>query len=736
MIEVSSDLGTNELIQTNEKEFVTKFILNWKSNGRKETNILESFTECKKSLRLTKIPSSTLHILDHYFSSGAFACLSTAERCGIMVMVKIFHKNPNENELLNECLPMALNHPFIRQIHGVTEIGHKTGIVMEFCDSVLEQEIANLTVIEKLTILMQVASVLDYCHECGIMHGDLKPNNVLLRKVNGKFIPALSDFGMVKDANSMSMVSTVGAICYVPPEILINDCTDDVNRKAVDVWGFAVMMIYVMTGVRPFDGVHNLKIYMDLLKGKLPYSDEIVDSIPGFGIVKLCLEKDPNQRPSFEMIVDYLRRIINVVAVETTDVLKPVTIDPNDPNIKHEMSDIDIPNEFSSCNIPLKMYNAAVKGNILVVKQCIKFGVDVNKQIKGKSSLLVAAAHGHVDVVELLLDFGADIDLCSDGCSPLFVSCQHGRFDVVTMLLEHDADIDLSNNNKTSPLFMSCQNCHRDIAETLLKSGADVNLCTYNGVSPLLISCQKGFFDIVKMLLSFGADVNVRSENESFPLLISCVNGDYNIVEILLKHGADVNLCGNKGVSSLCISCQQNHFDITKLLLEHEANVDLCMNDGSSPLFLSCLKGHHHIAEMLLDFGADINLCTNTGTSPLLISCNQGHVDSVKILLDHGVDVNLCNDFGCSPLLVSCLKGCSDIVEILVEHGAYVNLCDQSGGSPLFVSCQKNHLEIVKMLLDNGADVHLKFEDNYYPIDIAEAFGFLEIVELLRPHYR
>eukprot|EP00792_Barthelona_sp_PAP020_P009292 TRINITY_DN3286_c1_g10_i1.p1 TRINITY_DN3286_c1_g10~~TRINITY_DN3286_c1_g10_i1.p1 ORF type:complete len:702 (+),score=162.94 TRINITY_DN3286_c1_g10_i1:24-2129(+) len=256
-----------------------------------------------------KISSEEFELDNNYFKIGGFGVLHKAKRHGKDVIIKFFIDKIADDELRRECFPMILNHSFIRQVFGVTEIDGKIGVVMEYCDAVLEDMISELSLKEKLIIMMQVASALDYCQGRSIAHRDLKPNNILLRLgANGIYTPAIADFGLLRDASRSSANSMMGAARYAAPE-LANE-QENIIGTAIDAWSFGVMLAQVVSGFVPFYGLSELKVVGKLIKFELPYDKELLDNIPCFGIIKKCLAVDPTKRPSFCEITEYLKMLI------------------------------------------------------------------------------------------------------------------------------------------------------------------------------------------------------------------------------------------------------------------------------------------------------------------------------------------------------------------------------------------------------------------------------------------
>eukprot|EP00792_Barthelona_sp_PAP020_P008862 TRINITY_DN3254_c1_g3_i12.p1 TRINITY_DN3254_c1_g3~~TRINITY_DN3254_c1_g3_i12.p1 ORF type:complete len:93 (+),score=11.94 TRINITY_DN3254_c1_g3_i12:478-756(+) len=80
---------------------------------------------------------------------------------------------------------------------------------MEYCNADLKEVISELSLKEKLVIMMQVSSALELWEKC--VHSDFKLNNILLKRdADGTYTPVIADFGLVRDASRSSANSMMG----------------------------------------------------------------------------------------------------------------------------------------------------------------------------------------------------------------------------------------------------------------------------------------------------------------------------------------------------------------------------------------------------------------------------------------------------------------------------------------------------------------------------------------------
>jgi serine/threonine-protein kinase len=218
----------------------------------------------------------------------------------------------------------ALNHPNIITVYGVEEGGGSSVIASEYIEGeTLRERISRgaLAPAEALDIAAQIASALRAAHEAGIVHRDVKPENVMLRPDG--YVKVL-DFGIAKLAprqtnaaeenghNTSTVRTTPGLIMgtdrYMSPEQARGQ---EVDARA-DVWSLGCVLYEMLAGVPPFTGETASDVVAAVLKTEPAPLPQVVTGTPGElqRIVGKCLEKDREGRyPSAEELFTDLRRL-------------------------------------------------------------------------------------------------------------------------------------------------------------------------------------------------------------------------------------------------------------------------------------------------------------------------------------------------------------------------------------------------------------------------------------------
>lgn len=207
----------------------------------------------------------------------------------------------------------GLAHLNIVNIYDVGEDHGVNFIVMELVEGItLKEYIAKkgrLAVREATSIAIQVSQGLEAAHNSGIIHRDVKPQNIII-STDGKV--KVTDFGIARAATNNTISSTVmGSVHYSSPEQARGGYSDAKS----DIYSLGITLYEMLTGRVPFDGDTTVAIAIKHLQEEMKSPDIYVPDLPRstVQIINKCTQKSPDRRYSnmAELIRDLKESLIN-----------------------------------------------------------------------------------------------------------------------------------------------------------------------------------------------------------------------------------------------------------------------------------------------------------------------------------------------------------------------------------------------------------------------------------------
>jgi hypothetical protein len=210
---------------------------------------------------------------------------------GALVAIKDLNKDrfPTHKFLRELRFLISLEHPSIVTCHALEHSTSGRQLVLDYCEggtlrSLLESDTV-LTVAEVLGFGLDILAALDCAHRQGIVHCDIKPENILLELTPGGWVARVSDLGIARlsQEDKQADMGHTGSPAYMAPERFYNQ-----HPPAADLYAVGIILYELLLGQRPFSGTP-----IELMVAHLNRSPVVPSQVPEpFGhVIRKALQK-------------------------------------------------------------------------------------------------------------------------------------------------------------------------------------------------------------------------------------------------------------------------------------------------------------------------------------------------------------------------------------------------------------------------------------------------------------
>lgn len=219
---------------------------------------------------------------------------------------------------------IQLKHPHILHLHRLLFYQEQAVLVLEYVDG------HDIAALHKLGQIQRnhggdvqrvsqwfedIAKGLQYCHDAGMIHRDVKPHNILIEEGTDRAV--IIDFGLVKknirhaeapSGFSLSLTAedeVLGTPSFMSPELF----TGASATPASDVWAFGATLYFALSGMAPFSGRSPVQVYRRILEGPPDSLHSFNSKVPDWleEICLKCMSEDPLDRPHFKTIIEHFQ---------------------------------------------------------------------------------------------------------------------------------------------------------------------------------------------------------------------------------------------------------------------------------------------------------------------------------------------------------------------------------------------------------------------------------------------
>lgn len=272
------------------------------NNNNKKSALSAAYAELGKELTSGKLRSIGSYTLGRPIGEGTYGKvrLGTHRLTGTSVAIKQVPKAHCANLTREIHHHRRLHHPNVMQLFEVLATESSIWMVTELCaggelyDYLVEREV--MPEAEARRIFGQLCLAVAYIHDRGIVHRDLKLENVLLdERCNVK----LGDFGFTREFEGKNLMETFcGTTGYAAPEMLAGR---RYTGEKVDIWSLGIILYALVCGTLPFDDDDEAVMKGKILQGDYDLPEHLSEEC--CGLITRILQQDPSVRPTIKDIL-------------------------------------------------------------------------------------------------------------------------------------------------------------------------------------------------------------------------------------------------------------------------------------------------------------------------------------------------------------------------------------------------------------------------------------------------
>ncbi|KAE9067069.1 hypothetical protein PF010_g27611, partial [Phytophthora fragariae] len=573
--------------------------------------------------------------------------------------------------------------------------------------------------------LLEAAFGVQYLHARGVVHGDLKGNNIV---IGGDLKAKVTDFGLSFVANQDTEALVSGACHWVAPECLRDDL--ERPRFASDVYSLGMCIVEALRvveavksgsnpyGCLPWIAADLAAVRYHATRGNLPPRPFCEDSQWEL-VTQMCV-LEPTKRLTIAEVVDKLTRLASGQPNDLT------VISPTGSFELRSVPQVAATAQGILARLQLESTRDEV-ASVLLLYVClwnrleqihgqisIKNGEDfraefgsIVAEVDSVTSKLQESTTSRLALAELALRcyaFERRLDKLGDGDTDVTWAAKNGRIEVVRELIENGADVNAQDDKGTTALMAAAEYDQLEMVKFLIEHGASLTTTDDDGDTALMIAAVKGPIKVCRYLAEQpGTDVNATNKLGCTALMAAALSGHLKVVQYLAsQHGCDANVADTHGFTALTFATLLGAADVVRYLVEDcGAVIDSKTEYGETVLMMAASAGHLDLCQYFAElYGADVNAKDVFGDTALIKAASSGHSKIVRCLVDnYDADVNYKNDKGNTALMRATRNGHVEVVRCLVEQrGIDVTARNQRGETAISLAVEHGYQEIRRML--------------------------------------
>ncbi|WP_162602258.1 Stk1 family PASTA domain-containing Ser/Thr kinase [Nocardioides daejeonensis] len=273
------------------------------------------------------------YLIGERIDRGGMATVYQAldQRLERTVAVKVMHPGLGDDEefaarFVREARHAArLSHPNVVAVHDQGRENGTVFLVMEYVPGHTLRDViraeAPLPPRKALALAEPIVAALAAAHEAGLIHRDVKPENVLISDRPDGAKVKVADFGLAKAISADTQHTAtggvlIGTVSYLAPELVVDGRAD----TRADVYALGVVLFELLTGKRPHEGESPIQVAYKHVHEDVPPPSSLVDGVPDYvdALVARATARDREHRSAdARVLLRQLRRVQTALAAGT-----------------------------------------------------------------------------------------------------------------------------------------------------------------------------------------------------------------------------------------------------------------------------------------------------------------------------------------------------------------------------------------------------------------------------------
>ncbi|CAI4229948.1 unnamed protein product [Auanema sp. JU1783] len=509
---------------------------------------------------------------------------------------------------------------------------------------------------EAAAFIKQILLAIKHLHSLHIVHLDIKPENVMLKKRGNSQIK-LIDFGLSRRIPPGATVKDmVGTPEFVAPEVVNYEAL----CPATDMWALGVVTYILLSGGSPFLGDTRDETFCNITGVNYHFTDRYFKNTSDYAkdFISRLFVRDVRKRATVDECLRHpwicgpegddvdIRKASSITisqiqafktrqrwrrAVEVVIICNRIT-----KNVRLSIIPRSFPSRYDEDDIVTSAVLIACEdGNLRGLTQLMavhRLPATICNKV-GESALHVASIAGNIQVVNYFHMKGADLSTKDiRGETPLMWATRGGHADVISYLVNERINLDERNMNGDTALHIAVECCEMDAALALLEKGARLDVRDEKGNTAVHRAAFNGYALLLTMFCSFRPQLSLVNQDDETALHCAATRGHLECVQTLLEAGAPIDQQDKHDKTALHCALENAHVDIAILLITKGCKIDIQDENGETALHVAVKNGLLSAVQTLCHCGADVAITNKSSFTPLHVAAKEGYVDVVRAL--------------------------------------------------------------------------------------------------------